>query len=124
MFYIASNDEKAKEFDACCSIFNCWSARSEKSSPLFILLFLGSLQCSIGIFLLRKWISNYLDFDKISYYSTPLFLLLTAALIIPIRGGFQLAPINESAVFFSEKTTRFGQFFGVQFDKSTVSGIP
>ncbi len=31
-------------------------------------------------------------------------LLLTVALILPIRGGFQLAPVNQSAVYFSDKS--------------------
>ena len=30
--------------------------------------------------------------------------LLTVSLIIPIRGGFQLAPVNQSAVYFSNNT--------------------
>jgi phosphoglycerol transferase MdoB-like AlkP superfamily enzyme len=30
-------------------------------------------------------------------------ILLTTSLIIPIRGGFQLAPVNQSAVYFSDK---------------------
>lgn len=76
---------------------------STLSSPIFLLLFLGIVQCSAGILLLKKWTFKYLEFEKISFYWNPIFLLLTAALIIPIRGGFQLASINESAVFFSDK---------------------
>lgn len=34
----------------------------------------------------------------------PAFLVIAGSLIIPIRGGFQLAPMNESAVFFSDKS--------------------
>jgi phosphoglycerol transferase MdoB-like AlkP superfamily enzyme len=34
-------------------------------------------------------------------FTTLLILMITAALIIPIRGGFQLAPMNQSAVFYS-----------------------
>jgi phosphoglycerol transferase MdoB-like AlkP superfamily enzyme len=30
-------------------------------------------------------------------------LLITIALILPIRGGWQLAPVNQSAVYFSDK---------------------
>jgi phosphoglycerol transferase MdoB-like AlkP superfamily enzyme len=42
-------------------------------------------------------------------YSSPVktflaFVLLSACLIVPIRGGLQLAPMNESAVFFSDKS--------------------
>lgn len=37
-------------------------------------------------------------------YTVPVFLIIAGSLIIPIRGGFQLAPMNESAVFFSDKS--------------------
>lgn len=45
------------------------------------------------------------SFLQVSYiYVVPVFLLVAGSLIIPIRGGFQLAPMNESAVFFSDKS--------------------
>lgn len=34
----------------------------------------------------------------------PSFLVVAASLVIPIRGGLQLAPMNESAVFFSDNS--------------------
>lgn len=37
-------------------------------------------------------------------YTIPVFLVIAGSLIVPIRGGFQLAPMNESAVFFSDKS--------------------
>ena len=37
-------------------------------------------------------------------YTVPAFLVIAGSLIVPIRGGFQLAPMNESAVFFSDKS--------------------
>ena len=37
-------------------------------------------------------------------FTALLFIFLAGTLIIPIRGGFQLAPMNESAVFFSDKS--------------------
>ena len=42
-----------------------------------------------------NWTKRFLNFL--------LGLLITAALILPIRGGVQLAPINQSAVYFSDK---------------------
>ena len=33
----------------------------------------------------------------------PFFLTLTAALIVPIRGGFQTIPVNQSDVYFSDQ---------------------
>jgi phosphoglycerol transferase MdoB-like AlkP superfamily enzyme len=45
------------------------------------------------------------SFGRLGFgYTIPVFLLLAGSLIIPIRGGFQLAPMNESAVFFSDKS--------------------
>jgi phosphoglycerol transferase MdoB-like AlkP superfamily enzyme len=49
---------------------------------------------------------NQKSSDKLSFGSwleIPLFLLLTAALIIPVRGGFQTIPVNQSNVYFSNK---------------------
>ncbi|MBX9850432.1 MAG: sulfatase-like hydrolase/transferase, partial [Cytophagaceae bacterium] len=41
------------------------------------------------------------NFTKSNFFVFLILLILTAALIIPIRGGLQLAPINQSAVYFS-----------------------
>jgi phosphoglycerol transferase MdoB-like AlkP superfamily enzyme len=38
-----------------------------------------------------------------TWYEIPLFLFITSALIIPIRGGFQTIPVNQSNVYFSNK---------------------
>jgi len=61
---------------------------------------------SFFIFLYRKYIDRL--FDKLSKIRYPLvgilfFMILWGALIIPIRGGFGVAPINSGAVYFSQK---------------------
>ena len=38
-----------------------------------------------------------------NWLQLPIFLLITIALIIPIRGGFQIIPVNQSNVYFSDK---------------------
>lgn len=38
-----------------------------------------------------------------SWLQAPLFLLIVASLIIPIRGGFQTIPVNQSNVYFSDQ---------------------
>lgn len=38
-----------------------------------------------------------------SWLQAPLFLLIAASLIIPIRGGFQTIPVNQSNVYFSDQ---------------------
>jgi phosphoglycerol transferase MdoB-like AlkP superfamily enzyme len=41
--------------------------------------------------------------DKESWFQLPVLFFITIALIIPIRGGLQLIPINQSNVYFSNK---------------------
>ncbi|MGY0407070.1 MAG: LTA synthase family protein [Polaribacter sp.] len=40
--------------------------------------------------------------SKGNWLQAPIFLLLTAALIIPVRGGLQTIPVNQSNVYFSD----------------------
>ncbi len=44
------------------------------------------------------------NFERISLWiaAVPFFIVLTVALIIPIRGGFGVAPINAGTVYFSK----------------------
>ncbi|MCE7038910.1 LTA synthase family protein [Dyadobacter sp. CY312] len=49
------------------------------------------------------------------------FLLLTGSLIIPIRGGLQLAPMNESAVFFSDKS--FANYAAINVPWNYMSSV-
>lgn len=62
------------------------------------------------IFLVNKVLQTIIRrivgaFTRLSHlYVIPAFLVIAGSLIIPIRGGFQLAPMNESAVFFSDKS--------------------
>ncbi len=51
--------------------------------------------------LIVKWFYNLHDSNNKLYNFLGLFIF-TAAFIIPIRGGFQLAPINQSSVYFSK----------------------
>jgi hypothetical protein len=62
------------------------------------------------------------SFTKLSYGLTvPVFLVLTGSLIIPIRGGLQLAPMNESAVFFSDKS--FANYAAVNVPWNYMSSL-
>ena len=76
---------------------------SAMSSPLLLLCSIWILLSAMGIFLwlrLSSWIRKNPSGNKLS--SLPI-VVLSAACIIPIRGGFQLAPINQSSVYFSSK---------------------
>lgn len=57
------------------------------------------------IFLYRKFIDRlFAGFERIKPWlpSVVFFIILLGSIIIPIRGGFGLAPINAGSVYFSE----------------------
>ncbi len=37
------------------------------------------------------------------WFEAPILLIIAAALIIPVRGGFQIIPVNQSNVYFSDQ---------------------
>ena len=69
-----------------------------------VLIFIGLIVIYLLFFwLFRKTISRsivLLQNNKYRFVQALFILLFTAALIIPIRGGFQLAPLNQSSVYF------------------------
>lgn len=75
---------------------------SSFSSPIRILFTIFGLSFMIPMMI---WVSiNKPIIKDLRSDSSPIFLIgliLCALLIIPIRGGFQLAPINQSSVHFS-----------------------
>ena len=76
---------------------------SAGASPLWVLslifVILGILLVSVQRWLIFRHLAR---FGPTSRWLTPLlFLLSSAVLIIPIRGGLQLAPMNQSSVYFS-----------------------
>jgi len=59
---------------------------------------------TIFIFIFNKTIDKKLQKIKTENpYQIPIFLLIIAFLIIPIRGGLQTIPINQSNVYFSNQ---------------------
>lgn len=82
-------------------------AMASVSTIKTILFFVSIIALSgLYIWLYHKFIDRYFDgFAKVRYrlLSVLLFMLLWAALIIPIRGGFGVAPINAGSVYFSSK---------------------
>jgi len=52
------------------------------------------------LYLYKKYIFNLFTDKNISVPAIPTFLLLTGLLIIPIRGGFDTAPISIGSVYF------------------------
>ena len=60
--------------------------------------------CLIGgsIFCFKKLFSRISELEKVSIGYFPVMFLFVIALIIPIRGGFGIAPMNTSKVYFSK----------------------
>lgn len=78
---------------------------SVSTLKIFIYFFSICLMSFLMIFLYNKLIDRFFrNFMRLSPWlpGIPFFLLLTAALIIPIRGGFDVAPINAGTVYFSK----------------------
>jgi len=59
----------------------------------------------------------------LKWYGIPVMLFLTAALIIPIRGGFDRAPLNPSNVYFSKylEANQFAYNYFWNFTRSVLN---
>ena len=78
---------------------------SVSSSPLFLLLVIFIIVSLFFIWFYKKYIDYYIHLKPIQFSIAGLAisLFITAFLFIPIRGGIQKIPINESNVYFSKK---------------------
>ena len=73
------------------------------STPLWLnlcltLLMLGCVVLSFWVF--RRYVLKGLRYKRGNYWGIPVFLLIGGAMILPVRGGGNLAPLNSSAVFY------------------------
>lgn len=59
-----------------------------------LILFLGF------IFFLKKWVTSNIKVLKPSWPSSILFIILLSSLILPIRGGTGIVPLNTGSVYF------------------------
>jgi phosphoglycerol transferase MdoB-like AlkP superfamily enzyme len=75
---------------------------SSASSPVLLMLAIIAFNASVGFIALNKFVKfdyeNSLTKSDLVFF--PVFIFID---IILIRGGFQLAPINQSSVYFSDK---------------------
>ncbi|TDE15521.1 LTA synthase family protein [Dyadobacter psychrotolerans] len=96
---------------------------SMASSPVFALSVLFTVIYFTAYQIFKTFGERTIPFfQKTSWYlSLSVFVLLTGALIIPIRGGLQLAPMNESAVFFSDKS--FANYAAVNVPWNYMSSV-
>ena len=102
-------------------IYEAWGVRVDTSllpylnTPELMISSVSTLHLLIGIifWLLISYIfikifnkvhaKFFKKIDFIKWQEIPLLLIITASLIIPIRGGFQTIPVNQSNVYFSDK---------------------
>jgi len=75
------------------------------SSPLLLLLTIFIILTVFFIWIYRKLIEPYIRIKpgKFSIFNLSIALFLIAFLFVPIRGGIQKIPMNQSDVYFSEK---------------------
>jgi phosphoglycerol transferase MdoB-like AlkP superfamily enzyme len=82
-------------------------AMASVSTMKIIVFFITiGLMASLSIYLYNKLVDRFFgNFIRIRFILPALlfFLILLGSLIIPIRGGFGLAPINAGSVYFSKK---------------------
>ncbi|GAA5037537.1 sulfatase [Marivirga lumbricoides] len=75
---------------------------SSASSPILLLIIIFTFAAVSINYGLGKLIDrSFKLFPSLKIYYFPVFILLLGSLIIPIRGGLQLAPINQSIAYFS-----------------------
>lgn len=75
---------------------------SAGASPIMLLLFIWAMTVALAGGCYHYFLhATALKFNDTRFYYALPILILTSALIIPIRGGLQLAPINQSSVYFS-----------------------
>ena len=79
------------------------AAASVAASPILSLATLFVAMLLVGDYFFKRLVHRLLTRLKPVrwWVATPPLLVATAALVIPIRGGTQLAPMNVSAVYFS-----------------------
>ena len=78
---------------------------SVSSSPLLLLLIIFIILSLFFTWLYKKLIESYINIKTAKFlilnFSISLFLIVF--LFVPIRGGIQKIPMNQSDVYFSEK---------------------
>ena len=78
---------------------------SVSSAPLFLLLIIFMILSVSFIWLYKKTVEKYVHFKAVKFSLISFFisLFLIAFLFMPIRGGIQKIPMNQSDVYFSTK---------------------
>ena len=71
--------------------------------PVFRILLLLAVVYLVIVIIVNRWISKRLEIIiwKSRIVSLLILIFIAGLLVIPMRGGFQLAPLNQSSVYFS-----------------------
>ncbi|HOK60635.1 LTA synthase family protein [Tenuifilum sp.] len=106
---------------------------------LFVVLLIGITYLTHLAY--RKWVARELSqANKARWWYSPIYIFLAATMIIPIRGGFGIAPINPGKVYFSQnnfcnhaalnpvwnmmysvsKSSSMSKTYNVEIDKATA----
>ncbi|MBK0402984.1 sulfatase-like hydrolase/transferase [Adhaeribacter sp. BT258] len=75
---------------------------SSSGAPLFLLFLLFILQLAAGLFLYFRFFQPRFSGHKITRKKALVSFLWLIILVLPLRGGWQQIPINQSDVYFSE----------------------
>lgn len=82
-------------------------AMASTSNSQIAILTIGMLiLTALSVYTFMRYIARPFNYKKGQYWQPLVFLLIGGAMIIPIRGGFNVAPMNSSFVFF-HKTSMF-----------------
>jgi phosphoglycerol transferase MdoB-like AlkP superfamily enzyme len=77
------------------------------STPTVILTFIGIIALgTVSGLLYNRFIDKRFSLPRLNRYRVPftfIFAIILGSLIIPVRGGFGVAPINAGTVYFSDK---------------------
>lgn len=77
------------------------------STPVWLIFVLVLLMCAFvvgGWFIYRCFVVSDFHYRKPGFMQIPVFLILGGVMVIPIRGGFNVAPMNSSFVFFHNQS--------------------
>lgn len=110
-------------------LYNNWGYRMDSTPLLYItkpqeamastelwltivLLFATAGLVVLGIYMYNKKLKPViLKIERTKFYAPLIFLVLTASMILPVRGGIGIAPMNTGMVYFGEN--KFGNHVAV-----------
>ena len=76
---------------------------STSTGLLFVLVLLCAVLFAVFEMIYHKWVSPSLNAAPGKPWHGVVYLLLGGAMLLPVRGGFNVAPMNVSFVFFNNK---------------------